>query len=93
MEFKKCKRCGCFFVSNEEICCNCSPKDKLEISKLENYFENNQEENSINNISLATGISIKNINRYLSSNTLNNFSNQLNFKNNTLNNKNKNIEL
>lgn len=93
MEFKKCKRCGCFFVSNEEICCNCAPKDKLEISKLENYFENNQEENSINNISLATGISIKNINRYLSSNTLNNFSNQLNFKNNTLNNKNKNIEL
>lgn len=76
MDFKKCERCGCFFVSNDNICCNCAPKDKFEISQLKNYFENNQEENSINNISIATGISIKNLNRYFTSNELNKYSNQ-----------------
>ena len=41
MEFKKCKRCGCFFVSNNDICGKCSPKDEYEITKLKNYFEEN----------------------------------------------------
>ena len=97
MEFKKCKRCGCFFSSNNEICCNCAPKDKFEISELKNYFENNESQNSINNISIATGISIKNINRYLASNDdLNKFSNQFtnySLKNNSLNNKDSNVQL
>lgn len=90
MEFKKCERCGCFFVSNEEICCNCAPKDRFEISKLKNYFESNEEENSINNISIATGISIKNLNRYLASNELNSIANGLNIN---VNKPNKNIQL
>ena len=95
MEFKKCERCGCFFVSNDEICCNCAPKDRFEISKLKNYFENNNEESSINTISIATGISIKNLNRYLVSNELSDFSVQFTniLNNNNLNKQNKKIQL
>ena len=77
MEFKKCERCGCFFVSNDDICCNCKSKDKFEKSELKNYFEDNMEKISINNISMATGISIKNLNRYLSSNEFTQFYGQI----------------
>ena len=41
MEFKKCKRCGCFFVSNSEVCSKCEPKDNFEIIKLRNYLNDN----------------------------------------------------
>lgn len=95
MEFKKCERCGCFFVSNDQICCNCAPKDRFEISELKNYFENNNEENTINNISIATGISIRNLNRYLSSNELSEFSDQFinNLNNSDLNKQNNKVQL
>jgi len=64
MEFKKCARCGCFFVTNGDVCYNCTPKDRLDIAKLKNYFEENTN-TSINCISVNTGISTKNINRHL----------------------------
>ena len=31
MEFKKCVRCGCFFATNGDVCCNCASKDKHDI--------------------------------------------------------------
>ena len=65
MNFKKCSRCGCFFVSEGSTCIACSPKDKLEISKLRNYLDNGNYSNSITSISVDTGISVKNLNRYL----------------------------
>lgn len=68
MEFKKCARCGCFFVSNNNICCNCEPKDTLELSKLNNYIEKNGNQNSLDEISVSTGISINNLNRYINNN-------------------------
>ena len=40
MEFNKCNRCGCFFMSNNDVCPSCQPKDIYEMSKLKNYFEN-----------------------------------------------------
>lgn len=68
MEFKKCARCGCFFLSDAEVCPKCLPKDRCEISKLTNYItDNNITEDSITNLSVNTGISQKNINRYLNS--------------------------
>lgn len=71
MDFKKCARCGCFFLSEAEVCPKCLPKDKCEISKLTNYInENNITEYSITNLSVNTGISQKNINRYLDSNII-----------------------
>ena len=71
MEFKKCPRCGSFFLSDEPICHNCVPKDKFEMSQLINYFENNDFSGDINVLSVNTGISEKNLNRYLDSDIIN----------------------
>ena len=72
MEFKRCSRCGCFYVSNTNVCEACLPKDNLEISKLKNYFADNEiVQASVDSISINTGISVKNVNRYLN---LENFS-------------------
>ena len=68
MEFKKCQRCGCFFVSTNNICENCLSKDNLDISKLKNYFDNNDDIPSFYTIIEDTGISEKNLTRYLQNN-------------------------
>lgn len=71
MDFKKCARCGCFFLSEAEVCPKCLPKDKCDISKLTDYInDNNITEDSITNLSVNTGISSKNINRYFNSNSV-----------------------
>lgn len=64
MEFKKCARCGCFFVSEDSVCCNCKPKDKFDSIKLQNYLEEHSSPNSLEEISIGTGISIKNLCRF-----------------------------
>ncbi len=66
MEFKRCARCGCFFVTDGEVCNNCAPKDRLDMFKVQNYFEENSD-NSIDTISVNTGVSAKNVSRYLNS--------------------------
>ena len=68
MEFKKCERCGSFFTTTNNVCQNCMPKDNFELSKLRNYINENNDSNSIQNISINTGISVKNLNRYLGEN-------------------------
>ena len=66
MEFKKCTRCGNFFITNTIICGDCLNKENLEISKLRSYFEiNDGEIPSMEHLSLQTGIAIKNLNRQL----------------------------
>ena len=67
MEFKRCERCGCFFTSPDMVCHNCISKDKADVNKLKNFFEinPNMEVNSLNSISTETGISEKNLNRYM----------------------------
>ncbi len=67
MEFKKCERCGCFFTSPDMVCHNCIQKDKAEMNQLKNYFDINPnvEVTSLNAISIQTGISEKNLNRYM----------------------------
>ena len=67
MEFKKCVRCGSFFVTDGEVCQNCMPKDRLERLKFDDYIENNSG-NSVDVISIDTGISTRNVNRYLNQN-------------------------
>ena len=64
MEFNKCSRCGAFFVSEGAVCPKCSPKDNLELENLKNYIEENGF-SSIDNVSAGTGISVKNLNRFL----------------------------
>ena len=67
MEFKKCERCGCFFVTEGDVCQNCMPKDKLDIANLQNYFEQNSDY-SLDSISLDTGISVRNVSRHINNN-------------------------
>lgn len=82
MEFKKCERCGCFFTSNDNVCYNCLTKDRYEMSKFKDFInENNLNEiNSLNYISTQTGISQKNLNRFLGYEDFNNIANQINLK-------------
>lgn len=65
MELNKCKRCGAFFVSNNCVCPNCEPKDVIELSKLKGFLSKNDCPNSIDTLASNTGISAKNLNRFL----------------------------
>lgn len=65
MEFKKCNRCGCFFVAENDVCGKCIPKDETEIIKLRNYFDNNSVVTSLEEISNTTGITVKNLDRHI----------------------------
>ena len=64
MNFNKCSRCGAFYISGGSVCPKCSPKDALELSTLKNYIEENGF-SSIDVVSVGTGISTKNLNRFL----------------------------
>lgn len=68
MEFKRCDRCGNFFVSTENICHGCLSKDNMEISKLKDYFNNSDIIPSFGDLMSDTGISEKNLMRYLQNN-------------------------
>lgn len=81
MEFKKCERCGSFFLSESNICGNCSPKDSFELSKLRTYFEGDVNATSIDSIAVDTGISVKNLNRYLENEEFSKISSKLNIGN------------
>lgn len=80
MDFKKCERCGCFFASNDNVCFNCSTKDRFEMSKFKTFIEENDihQINSLNDISYQTGISQKNLNRFLGYEDFNNIVKQIN---------------
>lgn len=77
MEFKKCSRCGSFYLSGNTVCENCAPKDTFELSKLRTYFDTENYSSSIDHIAVDTGISVKNLNRYFENEE---FSNILNIK-------------
>lgn len=71
MELNKCKRCGAFFTTSDSICPNCKTKDLNEISKLKDFLAENELPSSMDVLSYETGISVKNLNRFLDSNELN----------------------
>lgn len=75
MEFKKCSRCGNFFISNDDVCPKCKTKDTLEFETFKSYITENGLNNNLDTLSNETGISVKNINRYLNYNDLNNGNN------------------
>ena len=82
MEFKKCDRCGSFFSSNDNVCYNCSTKEKAEFSKFKTYIDeiNIDNINSLNDLSVGTGISSKTINRFLNNEDFLDIANQINIK-------------
>jgi hypothetical protein len=65
MEFRKCNRCGSFFVTNGNVCPKCTAKDNLEFSTFKNYIEENGFNGTLGSISSEIGISEKNLNRFL----------------------------
>lgn len=70
MELKKCARCGCFFASSNNVCCNCEPKDIQDIYNLKNYIINSCSDYSIDTLSFNTGVSVKNISRFIEDNNI-----------------------
>ena len=65
MKFNKCSRCGNFYLSDGDVCPNCSAKDNFEITTFKTYIEKNGTEGSIDSISQELGIQVKNLNRFL----------------------------
>ncbi len=65
MEFKKCARCGCFFATSNEVCCNCESKDRLDISRLNSIIEDDINFGSVEELSYTSGINISNLNRFI----------------------------
>lgn len=66
MNLNKCSRCGCFFVSATDVCPKCESKDKNDINHLTNFLnESDGSAISVEDLSLSTGVSLKNVNRFL----------------------------
>lgn len=72
MEFNKCSRCGNFYLSNDDVCPKCQPKDALEFETFKSYIEENGITANLDILSNETGISPKNINRFLNYGDYNN---------------------
>jgi len=82
MEFRKCERCGAFFASNDNVCYNCSAKEKSDFSRFKTYIDeiNIDNINSLNDLSIGTGISGKTLNRFLNYEDFSDVANQINLK-------------
>ena len=66
MEFIRCSRCGAFYTNCGYVCAKCTPKDNLELSTFKNYLDGNTVNlSSLSQIAMDTGISEKNLNRFL----------------------------
>ena len=77
MNFNKCERCGAFFVSSNSVCPNCEPKDNAELFKLKSFIADNDCPNSIESLATHTGISVKNLNRFLKQEDLETYTSKL----------------
>ena len=73
MEFNRCSRCGSFYVSAGNVCPKCSQKDGLEFSTFKSYIQENGLTQNLDTISSQTGISVKNLNRFLDYSGYNNY--------------------
>ncbi|MBR2241178.1 MAG: hypothetical protein IJ890_07365 [Clostridia bacterium] len=69
MEFNKCPQCGSFYASTGKMCPNCAEKDTIKIQKLENYIQNNVLPETVEELSINTGIPTNDLNRYINQNT------------------------
>lgn len=62
---KKCARCGCMYIAETEVCGNCLQRDGAEIYRLKGFLEQETGEFTQGELSIATGISNKNLSRFL----------------------------
>lgn len=66
MELTRCSRCGAFYSNAGYVCSKCSDKDNFELSTFKKFVEENGVElQSLSEVSFSTGISEKNLNRFL----------------------------
>ena len=65
MDFNKCSQCGAFFLNSGKTCPNCTAKDANKIQRLENYIQNYSIPDTIEELSINTGIPEKDLNRYI----------------------------
>lgn len=65
MNLNKCERCGCFFSSNNCVCPNCVERDASDINQLKTFLANSEDVVNVDSLSTSTGVSIKNVNRFL----------------------------
>ena len=66
MEVNKCSRCGAFYTNSGYVCSKCTTKDNFEISTFKKFVENNGIDiQSLTQVSVSTGISERNLNRFL----------------------------
>ena len=91
MEFNKCSRCGSFYVSEGIVCPKCSVKDGFEFSNFKSYIKENGLGESLDTISGQTGISVKNLNRFMGYEELQEYKEQYGNNLNTGNNGNNGI--
>ena len=73
MEFNKCSRCGNFYISNDLVCPKCKTKDAFEFETFQSYIQENGLTQNLDTISSQTGISVKNLNRFLDYSGYNNY--------------------
>ena len=78
MEINRCSRCGNFYVSAGNVCPNCSTKDGAEFSVFKSYVQENGLDNSLDTVSNDTGISVKNLNRFLEYEEFQNYQKEIN---------------
>ena len=90
MEFNRCSRCGSFYVTEGNVCPKCSTKDGFEFSTFKSYVEENGLTNSLDTISGETGISVKNLNRFLGYDEFKNYKNEFKNINKNINKNNNN---
>ena len=65
MELNKCKRCGAFYATVNDVCPKCMNIDNLELNTFKNFVEENGNGIPVDTIANQTGISQKNINRFI----------------------------
>lgn len=70
MNLNKCERCGCFFMTKDCVCPSCKSKDANDINQLKNFLADSDCSVSIEDLSVETGVSLKNVNRFLNNKDL-----------------------
>lgn len=71
MNFNKCERCGSFFMSKDCVCPNCRARDNNDINQLKNFLEDSDSSVTVEALSAETGVSLKNVNRFLKDKKIN----------------------
>ena len=65
MNLNRCERCGSFFASKNSVCPNCQSKDEHEINYLKTFLSEADSSVTVESLAESTGVSLKNVNRYL----------------------------